>query len=91
MEEDEVISQTNDRTSETAKNVQETVVAPSPFDWKPNTTYLMCSTMKHILPPSHISQQFDPGNPQNLTFFILPSEKGKDKEGIFCLRTKTCF
>lgn len=49
------------------------------FDWKPNTTYLMCSTMKHIVPPTHITQQFDPENPQNLTFLILPSGKGEEK------------
>jgi len=91
MEEDEVSSSStssqgvdNKATSKKEPSVasaagQETVSAPSPasFDWKPNTTYLMCSTMKHILPPNHISQQFDPGNPQNLTFFILPNDKGK--------------
>jgi len=66
----------------TSATSREETVAPSPasFDWKPNTTYLMCSTMKHILPPTHISQQFDPGNPQNLTFFILPNDKGKDSK-----------
>jgi hypothetical protein len=44
------------------------------FDWKPNTTYLMCSTMKHILPPSKVSAQFDPETPQNLTFLVLPAK-----------------
>jgi len=44
------------------------------INWKPNTTYLVCSTMKQVVPPPHITEQFHPDNPQNLTFFILPSK-----------------
>jgi len=50
------------------------------FDWKPNTTYLVCCSMKHIVPPSHVTNQFNPEIPQNLTFFIVSKSNNQKEE-----------
>lgn len=47
-------------------------VVPLISEWRPNTTYLMCSSVSQISPPEHIHLPHDDNAPLMLSFFIPP-------------------